>query len=553
MRGLGPPCCGWSFHCSQQQRPKETSEYQQLHTVGDESADVKPPNKVIVEAPKIPAIWVFVLTCLMAAASGLGATPFLFVGSLSKEWTALANAMACGVMLAASFDLVHEGQPYGANLVILGVVLGAAFIKASQEFLDQYEDVRFESLKGASARKTLLIVGIMGAHALGEGSGVGVSFCGNRGWAQGVLVTLAIGLHNIPEGLAVATVLVARGISARNAMLWAIATSLPQAVVALPAFLFVDAFQSFLPIALGFAAGCMIWMVFAELLPDALEDAKHSKVATAATMSAAWLEALRMMLATLEQPGGKLVSPVPDDMRALLPTIAILLPAALPAGAAGAALAYLSRPGPGLMGLAAGICAWMGLAGSVHAVLATRQIGAFQGLLLADSWDLLSQSSGSPPPSAGTPLGSTVPPSAALASLRPAALQRDSSLESKLASKGRAYVGAFGHAQGVSMRMALAGAAALAAQAVPEGWLMAQSAASSASDASLVLLPAAIMSALRGVVTACLAYPLVGHKSPRVAAVAMLVSTKVINGIRVCLVLYGRTLPVSFQQARDGS
>ena len=33
---------------------------------------------------------------------------------------------------------------------------------------------------------------------------------------QGALVTLAIGLHNIPEGLAVATVLVARGVSPRQ-------------------------------------------------------------------------------------------------------------------------------------------------------------------------------------------------------------------------------------------------------------------------------------------------------------------------------------------------
>ncbi|KAK3258615.1 hypothetical protein CYMTET_32347, partial [Cymbomonas tetramitiformis] len=29
--------------------------------------------------------------------------------------------------------------------------------------------------------------------------------------------------------------------------------------------------QALLPIAMGFAAGCMIWMVFAELLPEALE------------------------------------------------------------------------------------------------------------------------------------------------------------------------------------------------------------------------------------------------------------------------------------------
>ena len=33
-------------------------------------------------------------------------------------------------------------------------------------------------------------------------------------------MTLAIGFHNIPEGLAVATVLVARGVSAKSALTW---------------------------------------------------------------------------------------------------------------------------------------------------------------------------------------------------------------------------------------------------------------------------------------------------------------------------------------------
>ena len=61
---------------------------------------------------------------LMGSAAGLGSLPFFFVGSLSKEWSALANALACGVMLACSFDLVHEGQPYGGGSVILGIILG---------------------------------------------------------------------------------------------------------------------------------------------------------------------------------------------------------------------------------------------------------------------------------------------------------------------------------------------------------------------------------------------------------------------------------------------
>lgn len=77
----------------------------------------------------------------------------------------------------------------------------------------------------------MLVIGIMAAHAVGEGSGVGVAYSGNRGWSQGILVTLAIGLHNIPEGLAVATVMVSRGVSAKQATMWAVLTALPQALV----------------------------------------------------------------------------------------------------------------------------------------------------------------------------------------------------------------------------------------------------------------------------------------------------------------------------------
>lgn len=76
------------------------------------------------EEQDVSAAAVLGLTALMAAASGLGAVPFFFVGTLSARWSALANAVACGVMLAASFDLVHEGEPYGPGLVIVGVMLG---------------------------------------------------------------------------------------------------------------------------------------------------------------------------------------------------------------------------------------------------------------------------------------------------------------------------------------------------------------------------------------------------------------------------------------------
>lgn len=96
------------------------------------------------------------------------------------------------------------------------------------QLLERYGEVSMLDIKGADATKVILVIGIMTLHSFGEGSGVGVSFAGSKGLSQGILVTLAIAVHNIPEGLAVSMVLASRGVSPQNAMLWSIITSLPQ-------------------------------------------------------------------------------------------------------------------------------------------------------------------------------------------------------------------------------------------------------------------------------------------------------------------------------------
>ncbi|GJM89026.1 hypothetical protein PR202_ga05622 [Eleusine coracana subsp. coracana] len=220
-------------------------------------------------------------TLAMAVATGLGAVPFFFM-ELEAQWAGLCNGLAAGVMLAASFDLVQEGQVYGSgSWVVFGILSGGMFIWLCKKFLEQYGEVSMLDIKGADASKVILVVGIMTLHSFGEGSGVGVSFAGSKGFSQGLLVTIAIAVHNIPEGLAVSMLLSSRGVSPQKAMIWSIITSLPQKV---------------LPFCTGFAAGCMIWIVIAEVLPDAFKEATPSQVASAGTLAVAFMETLSTVL-----------------------------------------------------------------------------------------------------------------------------------------------------------------------------------------------------------------------------------------------------------------
>lgn len=236
---------------------------------------------------------VFWYALLTAFATGLGALPFLFCKSITQRALGLANAVAAGLMLAASFGLIYEGVHLHLGRTLLGVLLGLWFILFSHRLLSRYQ-VDFVDLKGLDARKALMMVGIMTLHSFAEGVGVGVSFGG--GEALGVFITLAIAIHNIPEGLAISLVLIPRGVNVLWAGLWSVFSSLPQPLMAVPAFLFVEAFQQVLPAGLGFAAGAMVWMAVAELLPDALEEARAEEVATALTLAVAAMVAFQILL-----------------------------------------------------------------------------------------------------------------------------------------------------------------------------------------------------------------------------------------------------------------
>jgi ZIP family zinc transporter len=240
-------------------------------------------------------VWlVFTAALGTALATGLGAVPFLLARSRSRSWLGIGDALAAGMMTAATAALLYEGGRKGIGLTIAGVAIGAAFMALARRALSRRKALTFATLGGADALKAAAIVGAMTVHSFTEGAGVGVSF--GDGQALGLLIAIAIAVHNIPEGLAVSLVLVPRGAGILRAAGWSIVTSLPQPLVAVPAFLFVEEFRSLLPAGLGFAGGAMLWIVATQLVPDALRESSPRSVGVTAVAAGVVMLALQALL-----------------------------------------------------------------------------------------------------------------------------------------------------------------------------------------------------------------------------------------------------------------
>ncbi|PQO23946.1 ZIP family metal transporter [Rhodobacteraceae bacterium WD3A24] len=242
-----------------------------------------------------PVILVFFAALLTALATGLGAIPLIWARSVGRVWLGVGNAIAAGLMLAASFSLVEEGFGYDPVRTLAGVAVGLAGIMAAKYFLDSGGgENAIADVQGADAIKIFLIIGVMTVHSAAEGIAVGVGYGGGR--ELGDFLTVAIALHNVPEGLAISLVMVPRGAGVLKAAWWSIFSSLPQPLLAVPAFLFVLTFQPFLPVGLGLAAGAMIWMIFAELMPDATRDASPETAGAVVTFSFAVMMGVTLLL-----------------------------------------------------------------------------------------------------------------------------------------------------------------------------------------------------------------------------------------------------------------
>lgn len=218
-------------------------------------------------------------------ATGLGGLPFVFVRRFPAHISRLGWALAGGMMLSASvFNLILPGvQDGGITPVALGLLIGTLGFVLISRRVDEHE-FRVGDLDEASVRRMTLILGTMFLHSFPEGLAVGVAY-GSGEANLGLIIALAISIHNIPEGIAVSLPLRAEGVSGWRCVGLSILSSLPQPIAAIPAYLAVVAFRPVLPFAFGLAAGAMFYLVLSEMVPISRDTDSQRQASALAAMT----------------------------------------------------------------------------------------------------------------------------------------------------------------------------------------------------------------------------------------------------------------------------
>ena len=232
-----------------------------------------------------------VLTTIAGLSTGLGGV-LAVLGKPTEKLLAASAGFAGGVMLTASLaDLLPEALHFysgylpplacGGALAVL-TALGMAAAGLLGHLLPEESELAVRFGQGrdparAAAMRTALITGAaLLLHNFPEG--VLTFFAGTADPSLGLRTAAAIALHNIPEGLAVAVPFAYATRRRTAGVLAALVSGLAEPLGAVLAWLFLR--QLFTPGFLNgtvvLAAGVMVWVALAQLLPGALHPAHRT-------------------------------------------------------------------------------------------------------------------------------------------------------------------------------------------------------------------------------------------------------------------------------------
>ncbi len=236
--------------------------------------------------------------------TGLGGLIGAMLQKDSNRVVSLLLSFAGGVMLSVvCFDLITEAiaTNVGILTVIASIALGVIVVYLLNYLIDQRtnpevphidanhpktadnldELIHSDHYKMHRAKQdnkfVLLVAGIVMAcaialHNFPEGMTIGASYANNNGvmGSSALMLAVLIGLHNIPEGMAVSVPLISGGMNKGKAVLLTALSGIPTILGALLGYLIGDMGLLGLAMSLGFASGAMLYVVFGEIIPQAI-------------------------------------------------------------------------------------------------------------------------------------------------------------------------------------------------------------------------------------------------------------------------------------------
>lgn len=223
--------------------------------------------------------------------TALGAGLVFFFKDIKKSILNMMLGFAAGIMVAASFwSLLEPALESAKNthsnmwtvsfIVATGFLLGGLFIYIFDKTVPHMHLGKNKDTEGipTKLKRTVLLVLAITLHNIPEGLAIGVAF-GAVKYATGsntiaaiipaISLTLGIALQNFPEGAAVAIPLRQENLSRRKSFFYGQLSAIVEPISAVIGALLVARLTRFLPYALAFAAGAMIYVVVEELIPEA--------------------------------------------------------------------------------------------------------------------------------------------------------------------------------------------------------------------------------------------------------------------------------------------
>lgn len=221
---------------------------------------------------------IVLLTALgVGGATVIGAVIGFIFKNITHKFSDIVLGFAAGIMLSAAvIGLIIPSLESGGNLGILitvaGIFAGALVLNLIDRFVPHLhkplgEEEEKHANGNAKLNKVMLFVLAIGIHNLPEGIAAGVGF-GSGNTAQALIIAGGIALQNIPEGMVIIAPMLAVGLSKKKAFIFALLTGLVEVVGTFIGYFAVSVSSAILPFALAFAGGTMLYVISDEMIPE---------------------------------------------------------------------------------------------------------------------------------------------------------------------------------------------------------------------------------------------------------------------------------------------